>query len=145
MGRKRPHHGNRRRGRASGPRKKPQALLTGTITVARPGVASVKTAEGTFMVARGGIHEAMSGDEVQVSLVRRGGEEPQAVVRTVLQRATLTFLGTYAPAGPLGAVTPLDGRIAHDFFVLPGDHCAERLDVGEGDVVEARKIGRAHV
>ena len=138
MGRKRPHHGNRRRGRASGPRKKPQALLTGTITVARPGVASVKTAEGTFMVARGGIHEAMSGDEVQVSLVRRGGEEPQAVVRTVLQRATLTFLGTYAPAGPLGAVTPLDGRIAHDFFVLPGDHCAERLDVGEGDVVEAR-------
>ena len=138
MGRKRPHHGNKRRGRTSGPRRKPQTLLTGTITVARPGVGSVETAEGTFMIARGGIHEAMSGDEVQVSLVRRGGEQPQAVVRAVLQRATLTFLGTYAPAGPLGAVTPLDGRIAHDFFVLPGDHCAERLGVGEGDVVEAR-------
>ena len=138
MGRKRPHHGNTRRGRTSGARNKPRDLLTGTIRVARPGAASVETAEGTFLVARGGIHEAMDGDEVQVTLVRRGGTEPEAVVKTVVQRATLTFLGTYAPAGPLGAVVPLDGRIGHDFFVLPDDSSAERLGVGDGDVVEAR-------
>ena len=138
MGRKRPHKGNTRRGRTSGPRNKPQALLAGTIHVARPGSATVDTAEGTFLVARGGIHEAMNGDEVQVSLVRRGGTEPQAVVRTVTRRATLTFLGTFAPAGPLGAVSPLDSRMSHDFFVLPEDDCAERLGVAEGDVVEAR-------
>lgn len=138
MGRKRPHHGNTRRGRTSGPRSKPQSLLAGTVHVTRPGTATVETPEGTFMVARGGLHEAMNGDEVQVSLAHRGGTEPVAVVRTVVQRATLTFLGTYEPAGPLGAVTPLDGRIAHDFFVLPEDTCADRLGVHEGDVVEAR-------
>ena len=140
MARKRPHHGNRRRGNPHGTRKKAEALLGGTIRIARPGSATVETPEGAFAVARGGIHEAMNGDEVQVSLVRRGGTEPMAVVRTVLKRATLSFLGTYAPAGPLGAVTPLDGRIAHDFFVLPEDGCAERLGVSEGDVVEARVL-----
>lgn len=138
MGRKRPHHGNTRRGNTAGPRKKPQALLAGTIHVARPGMASVETAEGTFMVARGGIHEAMDGDEVQVSLARRGGTDPQAVVRTVVQRATTSFLGTYAQAGPLGAVSPLDGRMTHDFFVLPEDDSAVRLGVTDHDVVEAR-------
>ncbi len=138
MGRKRPHRGSNRRGRNSGPRKKPQALLTGTITIVRPGVASVETAEGTFAVARGGVREAMNGDEVQVSVQREGTSEPVARVRAVLQRATLTFLGSYAPAGPLGAVTPLDGRISHDFFVLPEDECADRLGVQDGDVVEAR-------
>ena len=138
MGRKKPHNGSTRRGRTSGPRSKPQALLAGTIHIARPGSATVDTAEGTFIVARGGIHEAMNEDEVQVSLVRRGGTEPQAIVRGVTQRATLTFLGIYAPAGPLGAVRPLDSRMSHDFFVLPDDDCAERLGVAEGDVVEAR-------
>ena len=140
MGRKRPHHGNRRRGNTHGTRRKNQALIAGTIRIARPGMATVETPEGTFDVARGGIHEAMNGDEVQVSLVHRGGTEPVAVVRAVVTRATLTFLGTFAPAGPLGAVTPLDGRITHDFFVLPDDTSAERLGVAEGDVVEARVL-----
>ena len=90
------------------------------------------------MVARGGIHEAMDGDEVQVSLARRGGTDPQAIVRTVVQRATTSFLGTYAQAGPLGAVSPLDGRMTHDFFVLPEDDSAARLGVTDHDVVEAR-------
>lgn len=140
MARKRPHHGNRRRGNPHGTRKKAEALLSGTIRIARPGSATVETPEGAFAVARGGIHEAKNGDEVQVSLVHRGGTEPMAVVRAVLKRATLSFLGTYAPAGPLGAVTPLDGRISHDFFVLPEDSCVERLGVSEGDVVEARVL-----
>ena len=138
MGRKKAHHGNTRRGRTQGHRKKPQELLTGKITIVRPGTASVSTPEGTFMVARGGIHEAMSGDEVQVSLARRGGAEPQAIVRTVLQRATTSFLGTFEQAGPLGVVRSLDGRAPRDFFVLPEDHSAERLGVSDGDVVEAR-------
>lgn len=138
MGRKRPHHGRKDRGNATGTRRKPQALLSGVIRIARPGIATVKTPEGSFAVARGGIHEAMDGDEVQAGLVRRGGSEPMVVVRSVLQRAVSSFVGTYEPIGPLGAVKPLDGRIAHDFFVLPGDDCARRLSVADGDVVEAR-------
>ena len=138
MGRKKPHHGNTRRGNTSGPRNKPSALIEGTIHVHRPGLATVKTAEGTFTVARGGQRGAMNDDTVQISLERRGGTEPQAIVRAVLQRATVTYLGTFEPAGPLGAVTPLDNRLGHDFFVLPEDASAERLGVGAGDVVEAR-------
>lgn len=131
------HARGARRRPGSGVRK-PRVTITGTLRVVRPGVAAVETAEGTFPVARGGIREAMGGDEVQVVLVHRGKGETQAVVHGVLQRATHTYLGTYEVAGPLGVVVALDARVRHDFFVLPEDHCAERLGVQEGDVVSAR-------
>ena len=118
--------------------RKPRVTLTGTIRLVRPGLATVETPEGTYTVARGGIREAMGGDEVQVVLVHRGKGEAQAVVHGVLQRATQSFLGTYELAEPLGVVVPLDPRIHHDFFVLPDDTSAERLGVAEGDVVSAR-------
>ncbi len=138
MTRKRPHRGNTRRGRTNGPRRRPQQLILGTIHITRPDAARVETSEGTYVVARGSIHGAMDGDEVQISLERRGGTERKAVVRAVVRRATSTFLGTFSPAGPLGAVMPLDGRMSRDFFVLPEDTSVERLGVAEGDVVEAR-------
>ena len=102
--------------------------------------AEVETAEGTFAVARRGMREAMNGDEVQVSLVpmHGRGNEPVAYVQGVLQRACTNFLGTYNVADPLGVVTPLDGRLGHDFFVLPSDDSAQRLGVHENDVVAAR-------
>lgn len=139
MTRKRPHHGSRRRAPRSGPRK-PHALIEGTLRVTRPGVAHVDTAEGTFAVARRGIREGMNGDTVQVSLIPmhgRGGERV-AYVQTVVVRASSAFVGTFGVADPLGVVSPLDGRIAHDFFVLPEDDCARRLGVHAGDVVVAR-------
>ncbi|MDO4796612.1 MAG: ribonuclease R [Coriobacteriales bacterium] len=139
MSRKRPHHGNRRRGSGSRP-KRARTLLTGTLRVVRPGLAQVETAEGTFAVARRGVREGMNGDEVQVSLVPMHGKgaEPVAYVQHVLQRAHQTFLGTYSLADPLGVVAPLDARMAHDFFVLPQDTSAERLGVREHDVVAVR-------
>ena len=118
--------------------RKPRIALTGTIRIVRPGVATVETPEGTFSIARGGIHEAMSGDEVQVVLVNRGKGPQEAVVHGVLQRATSTFLGTFEWAEPLGVVVPLDARVRHDFFVLPEDSSPKRLGVTEGDVVSAR-------
>ena len=68
MSRKRIHKGNRRQGRVK-VSKRPSALLTGTLSLSRPGVATVSTPEGTYALAKHGIHEAMHGDEVQVSLV----------------------------------------------------------------------------
>ena len=47
MGRGRPHHGNRRRGRSGGPRKQHHTLV-GTLVVSRPGAAHVETPEGDF-------------------------------------------------------------------------------------------------
>lgn len=122
------------------PRKahKPRQTVTGSIRVTRPGVATVDTAEGRFAVGRGGIREAMNGDEVQVSLSTRRGGERFAYVQAVLMRATTTFVGTYANAAPLGIVVPLDGMIRRDFFVLPEDDSASRLGVSDGDVVSAR-------
>ena len=137
MSRKRPHKGRRDQRGRTGVRK-PRLTQTGTIRIVRAGVATVETPAGTFPVARGGIHEAMSGDTVQVVLVRRGDGPEQAVVHAVLERATTTFLGVYGVADPLGVVTPLDGRMNHDFFVIPGDDSAGRLGVREGDVVAAR-------
>lgn len=137
MGRGRPHHGNRRRGRSGGPRKQ-HHTLTGTLVVSRPGAAHVETPEGDFELVRHGQREAMNGDEVEVAIVEQRGRAPRAVVRSVITRAVETFLGTYAVLGPLGAVRPLDARIGHDFFVVPEDPSPERLDVGEGDVVVAR-------
>lgn len=137
MGRSRPHRGNTRRGRGGGPRRNARTL-TGTLVVSRPGAAFVETPEGTFDLARHGQREAMNGDEVEVALVEQHGRRPRAVVRSVLSRAVETFLGRYAPAGPLGAVVPLDARIGHDFFVVPEDPTPARLGVSEGDVVVAR-------
>ena len=136
MARKRPHHGSTRRGRTQGPRK-PRKVLTGILRVLRPGVVVVETSEGTFDVARRGLREAMSGDEVQVFLADgRGGRK--AIVHSVLQRATQTFIGRFGQAGPLDAVVPLDTRIGHDFFVVPEDPSPRWLGVSEGDVVVAR-------
>ncbi|MDO4538048.1 MAG: ribonuclease R [Coriobacteriales bacterium] len=139
MSRKRPHHGNRRRPSGS-THKKQRALVQGTLHIDRPGLAHVDTAEGSFMVARRGIREGMNGDEVQVSLVpmHGRGHEPVAYVQTVVQRATTSFVGTFGLADPLGVVAPLDGRMAHDFFVLPQDKSPLHLGVREGDVVRAR-------
>ena len=124
--------------RHAGPTRGRHAAYVGTLHVARPGSATVETAEGTFLVARGGLHEGMDGDEATVTLVRRGPGEPQAVVQGVLRRACERFVGTFEWAGPLGAVVALDERIRRDFFVLPDDKTPERLHVSEGDVVEAR-------
>lgn len=137
MGRGRPHHGNRRRGRSGGPRKQ-HHTLTGTLVVSRPGAAHVETPEGDFELVRHGQREAMNGDEVEVAIIEQRGRAPRAVVRSVITRAVETFLGTYAVLGPLGAVRPLDARIGHDFFVVPEDPSPGRLGVGEGDVVVAR-------
>jgi ribonuclease R len=124
--------------RHAGPTRGRHAALTGTLHVARPGSATVETAEGTFLVARGGLREGMDGDTATVVLVKRGPGEPQAVVQGVLTRACERFVGTFEVAGPLGAVVPLDERIRRDFFVLPDDKSAEKLGVAEDDVVEAR-------
>ena len=137
MGRSRPHRGNRRRGRGGGPRRRARTL-TGTLVVSRPGAAFVETPEGTFDLVRHGQREAMNGDEVEVALVEQRGRQPRAVVRSVIARAVETFLGRFAPAGPLGAVTPLDARLGHDFFVVPEDPTPARLGVRDGDVVMAR-------
>lgn len=137
MGRSRPHRGNRRRGRSGGPRGRARTL-TGTLVISRPGAGCVETPEGAFELARHGQREAMNGDEVEVALVEQRGRQPRAVVRSVVTRAVETFLGRFAPAGPLGAVTPLDARIGHDFFVVPEDPSPGRLGVAEGDIVVAR-------
>ena len=137
MGRGRPHHGSRRRGRSSGARERSRTL-TGTLVVSRPGAAHVETPEGDFELVRHGQREAMNGDEVEVAIIEQRGRAPRAVVRSVLSRAVSSFLGRYAQAGPLGAVRPLDARIGHDFFVVPEDESPRRLGVADGDVVVAR-------
>ena len=133
MGKKRAYRQRNQRG----PRK-PSPVVQGTLRVSGKGRATVETAEGVFAVARGGLREAMNGDEVRVSLVRRGGSEQVAVVRDVVSRATESFVGTFDTADPLGVVRPLDARLRHDFFVLPEDSSVARLGVRPGDVVRAR-------
>ncbi len=140
MGRRRPGArrggGHRRGGGKAAMRRSP--TLTGTLRVSRPGMATVETPEGTFRVARRGLREAMNGDEVTVSVFPARGGEKVALVQGVITRAQTTFLGRFEPAGPLGAVVPLDARLGRDFFVVPEDDSPARLGVGEGDVVVAR-------
>ena len=113
-------------------------FVEGTLSVVRPGAAQLRTEEGTFLVARGGLREGMNGDVVRASLARRGAGELQAFVQSVVCRATTTFLGTYSVLEPLGVVVPLDERIRRDFFVVPEDTSADRLGVVDGDIVVAR-------
>lgn len=139
MTRRRVHHGSRHHGNHPSARK-PRQTVTGRLRVSGSGHATVETAEGTFPVSERGVREGMDGDEVTVTLAARHGRpgEKCAWVQSVLERHTLTYLGIYQRADPLGVVMPLDARIKRDFFVLPDDASVGRLGVGEGDVVVAR-------
>lgn len=135
MGRGR-HSKNGRRGPA---RSRRLPGLTGTVRVydAR---AEVETAEGVHRLGSRSMREAMPGDRVYVSLHRGKGGARRAVVEHVIDRAVAAIVGVFEPAGPLGAVRPLDARIKQDFFVLPADDSPRRLGVEPGDIVSARIV-----
>lgn len=114
--------------------------LSGIVRVSGSGKASVETAEGSFKVARGGLREAMPGDEVVVSLSPARGDTRCAHVRSVTHRAITEFAGTYSELGPLGCVTPLDARISCEFYILPEDVTVAELGVAPGDVVRAQIV-----
>lgn len=135
MGRGR-HSKNGRRGPA---RSRRLPGLTGTVRVydAR---AEVETAEGVYRLGSRSMREAMPGDRVYVSLHRGKGGARRAVVEHVIDRAVVAIVGVFKPAGPLGAVRPLDVRIKQDFFVLPADDSPRRLGVEPGDIVSARIV-----
>lgn len=135
MGRGR-HSKNGRRGPA---RSRRFPGLTGTVRVydAR---AEVETAEGVYRLGSRSMREAMPGDRVYVSLHRGKGGARRAVVEHVIDRAVAAVVGVFEPAGPLGAVRPLDTRIKQDFFVLPADDSPRRLGVEPGDIVSARIV-----
>lgn len=135
MGRGR-HSKNGRRGPA---RSRRLPGLTGTVRVydAR---AEVETAEGVYRLGSRSVREAMPGDRVYVSLHRGKGGARRAVVEHVIDRAVAAIVGVFEPAGPLGAVRPLDARIKQDFFVLPADDSPRRLGVEPGDIVSARIV-----
>ena len=131
MGRKR--HSAARRGPARSPRR---PGITGTVRLTEYG-ARVETAEGSFRLTGRSVREVMPGDQVVASIVRGGGER-RAVVEQVTHHAASVVVGTYAEAGPLGVVKPLDHRIRADFFIMPGDRSAAEHGVHVGDVVAAR-------
>lgn len=135
MGRGR-HSKNGRRGPA---RSRRLPGLTGTVRVydAR---AEVETSEGVYRLGSRSMREAMPGDRVYVSLHRGKGGARRAVVEHVIDRAVAAIVGVFEPAGPLGAVRPLDTRIKQDFFVLPADDSPRRLGVEPGDIVFARIV-----
>ena len=130
------HSKNGRRGPA---RSRRLPGLTGTVRVydAR---AEVETAEGVYRLGSRSMREAMPGDRVYVSLHRGKGGARRAVVEHVIDRAVVAIVGVFEPAGPLGAVRPLDVRIKQDFFVLPADDSPRRLGVEPGDIVSARIV-----
>lgn len=102
--------------------------------------AEVETAEGVYRLGSRSMREAMPGDRVYVSLHRGKGGARRAVVEHVIDRAVAAVVGVFEPAGPLGAVRPLDARIKQDFFVLPADDSPRRLGVEPGDIVSARIV-----
>lgn len=135
MGRGR-HSKNGRRGPA---RSRRLPGLTGTVR-AYDARAEVETAEGVYRLGSRSMREAMPGDRVYVSLHRGKGGARRAVVEHVIDRAVAAIVGVFEPAGPLGAVRPLDARIKQDFFVLPADDSPRRLGVEPGDIVSARIV-----
>lgn len=102
--------------------------------------AEVETAEGVYRLGSRSMREAMPGDRVYVSLHRGKGGARRAVVEHVIDRAVAAIVGVFEPAGPLGAVRPLDARIKQDFFVLPADDSPRLLGVEPGDIVSARIV-----
>lgn len=131
--------GHTKNGRRGPARSRRLPGLTGTVRV-YDSRAEVETAEGVYRLGSRSMREAMPGDRVYVSLHRGRGGARRAVVEHVIDRAVAAIVGVFEPAGPLGAVRPLDTRIKQDFFVLPTDESPARLGVAPGDIVSARIV-----
>lgn len=131
--------GHTKNGRRGPARSRRLPGLTGTVHV-YDSRAEVETAEGVYRLGSRSMREAMPGDRVYVSLHRGRGGARRAVVEHVIDRAVAAIVGVFEPAGPLGAVRPLDTRIKQDFFVLPTDESPARLGVAPGDIVSARIV-----
>ncbi len=129
--------GNKRRHRKGPVRSQRRPSLTGTVQLTQHG-GFVRTAEGDFKVSGRAVREVMDGDTVAISLRPGSRGSVRAQIEGVLERACTSVVGTYAQAGPLGCIRPLDTRLKCDFFVMPSDGSPARLAVEEGDVVVAR-------
>ena len=134
MGRKRSSRGHR-----SPVRRERRPSITGTVRLTEHH-GFVETAEGTFRLASACLREVMDGDVVAVSFRRGGSGSKRAMVESVVERAVSSVVGTYAVAGPLGSIHPLDTRLKVDFFIPPQDTSARAAGVEPGDVVRARIV-----
>lgn len=69
-------------------------------------------------VAQGDLNGAMNNDIVFVRLsARSSGERPEGVVVRIIERGTLTVVGTYQDSHHFGFVVPDDSRIGNDIFI----------------------------
>ena len=99
MSRKRPHHGNNRRGRGKVARK-PKIFLTGTVKVYGTGSAVVETAEGTFQSEP---LELKAGDELKC---RQGASwDVNFPADNVVVEADGTYVVQLVVSGDSGEVT----------------------------------------
>ena len=133
MGRKSKRHGARR----APVRSQRLPGLMGTVRLTERS-AEIETPEGVYKISQRGLNGAMPGDRAYVNIIRARGGKRVASVVNVVDRAMVSIVGEYRPAGPLGAVRPLDGRIKQDFFVLPEDDSPTRLRARSGGLVVAR-------
>ena len=120
-------------------RKTHKPYVVGTVRICGKG-GFVDTPEGTFKLSHSGVREAMNGDTVAISVVRGQHGDKCANVMHVVERATTQIVGVFDFAGALGVVEPLDGRIKHDFFVLPDDESPFVQGVSSDDVVSAQIV-----
>lgn len=132
MGRKGKRHGARR----TPVRSQRLPGLMGTVRLTERS-AEIETSEGVYKISHRGLNGAMPGDRAYVNIIRARGGKRVASVVNVVDRAVVSIVGEYRPAGPLGAVRPLDGRIRQDFFVLPEDDSPTRLGARSGGLVVA--------
>lgn len=120
------------------PHRKPQhPSVVGRVSLTEHS-AYICTDEGDYKIQGRGKREVMEGDIVAFSVMSGPRGDRRARVASVVEHATDSIVGTYDVAGPLGTIRPLDSRLHADFFILPEDTSAARLDVETGDVCVAR-------
>ena len=113
MGRKGKRHGARR----TPVRSRRLPGLVGTVRLTERS-AEIETPEGVYKIFHRGLNGAMPGDRAYVNIIRARGGKRVASVANVVDRAVVSIVGEYRPAGPLGAVRPHVGRHKNELLVF---------------------------
>jgi len=109
-------------------------ILSGVFYASRSGGGSVRLPDGEkVIIRRGGINSAMSGDTVQVKILRKKGfgSSQMAEVLKIVERSKQPLIGVFKQFGNTSFVVPQGDRFTRNLFV----NDSHGLDIKDGDLV----------
>lgn len=123
-----------------GKRSHSQEVVTGVLDISRQGMGFVRVVgyETDIIIRRENLKNAMDGDTVEVSLIRKSSsaKRPEGIIVSVLKRKLSELIGTVDLGPKTAFVIPDNSAFHRDIFIHP----AHQKKIKQGDRVIVRII-----